>query len=102
MCCSRPTIIGIDGVARKLVMDAKAGLFAEPENSDSFIEAVMQLKNDPEMAEQMGASGRKYVLEHFTREKLAGRYLEVVTDVAKGQSRGQKNGENKGGSHSPC
>ncbi len=88
MCCSRPTIIGIDGVARKLVMDAEAGIFAEPENADSFIEAVLQLKNDPEMAESMGASGRKYVLEHFTREKLANRYLDVVNNVAQGSSKG--------------
>jgi glycosyltransferase involved in cell wall biosynthesis len=84
MCCARPIIIGIDGVARELVENAKAGIFAEPQNADAFIDAVMKLKNSPDLAAQMAASGRTYVLEHFTREKLAAQYLEVVKKVAAG------------------
>mgnify|MGYP000424553041 CR=1 FL=1 len=84
MCCARPIIIGIDGVARELVENAKAGIFAEPQNADAFIDAVMKLKNSPELAATMAASGRTYVLEHFTREKLAAQYLEIVKKVAAG------------------
>jgi hypothetical protein len=34
------------------------------------------------MAETMAKSGRKYVLEKFTRENLANEYLEIVTQIA--------------------
>lgn len=82
MCCARPIIIGIDGVARELVETAQAGIFAEPENPIAFIDAVTKLKNTPDLASQMGANGREYVLKHFTREQLASQYLEVVKKVA--------------------
>ncbi|MDC0294955.1 hypothetical protein OAK98_06115, partial [Mariniblastus sp.] len=54
----------------------------EPENPQAFINAVLKLKNDPAMAETMAKSGRKYVLEKFTRENLANEYLEIVTQIA--------------------
>ncbi len=82
MCCARPTIIGIDGVARKLVMDAKAGIFTEPENPQAFVDAVLTLKNDRALSDEMGRSGREFVLQNFTREKLASQYLEIVSDLA--------------------
>ena len=82
MCCERPIILGIDGVAKELVLNAQAGIFVEPENPQAFIDAVLKLKNDPAMAETMAKSGRKYVLEKFTRENLANEYLEIVTQIA--------------------
>ncbi|MDB4468558.1 glycosyltransferase family 4 protein [bacterium] len=82
MCCSRPTIIGIDGVAKDLVLEAKAGLFAEPENPQAFIDAVLKIKNNPQLAAEMGRSGREHVLEHFTRGKLAEQYLDIVESIA--------------------
>ena len=86
MCCAKPIIVGIDGVARELVSDANAGIFTEPEDAGEFVAAVLKLKNDPVLAHEMGNSGRKFVLEHFIREKLAARYLKIVTNVAAGTS----------------
>ena len=78
MAASRPIIIGIDGIARKLVEDAQAGLFTEPENAQAFAEMVMKLKNNPKLAAELGRNGLQYVREHFSREKLAGKYLIIL------------------------
>ncbi|MCE5328013.1 MAG: glycosyltransferase family 4 protein [Planctomycetaceae bacterium] len=85
MCCRRPIIIGIDGAARKLIEEqAHAGLYAEPENPQAFVDAVLALKNDPDRAEGMGRSGWEYVVEHFDREKLAAKYLLEIGRVLEG------------------
>jgi glycosyltransferase involved in cell wall biosynthesis len=84
MCCARPIIIAIDGVARELVEKAGAGLFAEPENSRAFREALDAMRRDPEAARRMGESGRRFVVENFSRRMLAERLLEIVTGVAEG------------------
>jgi len=83
MSCKRPIIIGIDGVARKLVEDAKAGIFAEPENPDAFIEALLKLKDDPKLMEQMGETGYKHAAENYSREAMAHKYLEVLESIRK-------------------
>ena len=82
MSCSRPILIGIDGVARSLVEDAGAGIFAEPEDPDSFIQGLARLKDSPDLCNEMGNSGRAFVLKHFTREALAAQYLSILTNVA--------------------
>ena len=82
MCCGRPVIIAIDGVARELVERAGTGIFAEPGNAASFREAILRLRDDPALAERMGRNGPPFVRENFSREKLAEEYLRIVLDVA--------------------
>lgn len=78
MSCRKPIIIGIDGVARKLVEDAGAGVFAEPENADAFVAAIEQLKGNPDLMAKMGNSGYEHVVAHYSRKSLAGTYLSIL------------------------
>jgi len=79
MACERPTVLAIDGVARKLVCeDAQAGLFAEPENPDALAKVVRQLADDAGLREKLGKAGRAWVLANATREALAERYLHIM------------------------
>jgi len=78
MCCKKPIIIGIDGVARQLVEDAGAGLFAEPENPDDFLRVLLQLKENPEAMRRMGEDGYKHAAENYSREAMAKKYIEVL------------------------
>jgi glycosyltransferase involved in cell wall biosynthesis len=82
MCCQRPILIGIDGVARKLVEDAGAGLFMEPENTASIVASIKQLRESPAQCDSMGMSGREFVLKNYCRDSLAAKYLEIVQQVA--------------------
>ena len=84
MACSRPVLIAIDGIARTLVCDeARAGVFAEPENGASIAGAIRLLADSPEKCREMGANGRRWVTENASREVLAQRYLAVLSQLAK-------------------
>lgn len=81
MAAEKPIIIGIDGAARKLVEDASAGVFAEPENAQSFVEALMLLKEDAQRRRLLGRNGRKFVQKNFSRKMLSDKYLSIVRRV---------------------
>jgi len=83
MSAARPIIIAIDGAARKLVEQARAGLFAEPENPQAFAQAVLDLKNNTELANRCGQNGRDFVQKNFVREELADKYLTILQALAK-------------------
>lgn len=82
MSCGRATLIGVKGVARKLVEDANAGLYAEPENPADLKRALGDLRADPERTAEMGRNGLEFVRKHFARDVLAERYLEILTHLA--------------------
>jgi colanic acid biosynthesis glycosyl transferase WcaI len=78
MACERPVIVAVDGQARQIVEEAGAGVFVEPENSKALVKAVLDLAEDPEHRRQMGASGRQYIVDRFSREKTARDYITVL------------------------
>jgi glycosyltransferase involved in cell wall biosynthesis len=79
MACERPVIVAVDGQARQIVEEAGAGVFVEPENSKALVKAVIDLaEEDPEHRRQMGASGRQYIVNKFSREKTARDYIAVL------------------------
>jgi len=84
MACERPVLLAIDGVARKLVCDeARAGLFARPEDADSIANAIVALADDPVARAEMGSRGRAWVLANCTRESLANKYLDILADLVR-------------------
>jgi glycosyltransferase involved in cell wall biosynthesis len=82
MACERPTLLAIDGAARRLVCDdARAGVFAEPENPTAIASAIRNLADHPEQRADMGRNGRRWLLANANRESLAERYLKVMQEV---------------------
>ncbi|MHC4602612.1 MAG: glycosyltransferase family 4 protein [Planctomycetota bacterium] len=80
MSAARPVIIAIDGVARKLVEDAKAGIYVEPENAEEFVEAVLKLKENTQLCNEYGENGLNFVRQNFDRDVLADKYLSIIND----------------------
>jgi colanic acid biosynthesis glycosyl transferase WcaI len=80
MACERPVMVAVDGQARQIVEEAGAGVFVEPENSKALVKAVLDLAEDPEHRRQMGASGRQYIVNRFSRDKTARDYLTVLEE----------------------
>jgi glycosyltransferase involved in cell wall biosynthesis len=87
MSCGRPVILGVDGQARKLVQDAQAGLFFQPEDKPGLAQAILSLAANPQLRELMGRNGRRYALRHFSREHTAGLYLQLLQDMLGESSR---------------
>ena len=71
MACERPIILSVDGEARRVLEDAKAGIFVEPENTEQMKAAILKLKSDPQQALGMGQNGRRLVERSFSRRQQA-------------------------------
>ena len=80
--CACPTLITIPGEARRVLEEAQAGVWVEPEEPASLAAAIADLCGDPEHARRLGENGRRFVVENYSRQAQA-RQLErlLVNDV---------------------
>jgi len=82
MSCNKPILVTIDGITKTLLERAECGLYSEPENLQAFVNSVQIFsKMSKEELSLLGKNGFKYVKDHFDREKLAERYIEIIKDV---------------------
>ena len=81
MAMEKPVILGVEGEGAELVMLAGGGICIEPESAKDLALQVLKLFHDPTMRQQLGWSGRRYVLEHFDRKVLARRFADVMQQV---------------------
>lgn len=71
MASARPILLGIDGLARRLVeTEAGAAIYFEPENADALVAAMLYLREHSEVAEVLGQRGRAFVEARFDRDQL--------------------------------
>jgi glycosyltransferase involved in cell wall biosynthesis len=78
MACARPVILGVDGQARAILEEARAGLAIEPENSDALVNAIRYLAAYREEASKLGQNGRAYILRKYSRHQTAEKYIRVL------------------------
>jgi glycosyltransferase involved in cell wall biosynthesis len=82
MASARPVIATPQGVIPEVMVDGATGFVVETEDAESLAERILRLASDPEMARQMGASGRRRIeqvySEHLTHERLAGVIFEAA------------------------
>ena len=71
MAAEVPIIVSIEGEARELVERAQAGIAIQPENPGAMACAILQLYQNREQLTVFGRNGRRYVVEHFDRQKIA-------------------------------
>ncbi len=81
MACERAVIIAVDGLARQIVEGAGAGVFIEPENSQALVNAIVDLKSRADDRRQMGVNGRKCILNSYSRERSAERYIQLLEQL---------------------
>ncbi len=71
MACARPMVLAVDGEARELIaQQAGAAVYVEPGDGKALAQAVLQLRDQPELARQLGQRGRAFVKAHFDRDQL--------------------------------
>jgi colanic acid biosynthesis glycosyl transferase WcaI len=81
MACARPVILGVDGHARKVMEQANAGIFIQPEDPAELAKTVVRLAADPALREFLGRNGRQHVLQHFSRQRTARLYLDLLQEM---------------------
>ena len=67
----RPVIVTDADEAAALVQACRAGLTTSPGDAKALADAILELKEHPDLARQMGANGRRCIEEQWNREKLA-------------------------------
>ena len=79
--CKRPIIMGVDGYAKKLVMDAEAGLDMKPESAESLVECVQKLASDGVLCKRLGENAYNDIALVHNRDKQAEDYLKVLQET---------------------
>jgi colanic acid biosynthesis glycosyl transferase WcaI len=84
MAAGRPVIAAVDpsSQAAVCVRQAGSGITVNAENPDALAEAILQLKEDRELAERLGRQGRFFVEEHCARDRILGKYEEAFIAFA--------------------
>ena len=86
MAAAKPVILAIDGVIRKVVEDARCGVYCEPGNPEALARAAAELYKHPNNTAEMGKSGKSYLKDYFNRKEIAARFADMIEEM------GLKNG----------
>jgi glycosyltransferase involved in cell wall biosynthesis len=81
MACKTPILMAIDGVSRKLVEDAKAGSYVEPEDPQDFASKIKIYLADPDKIKLEGENGYKFAKQNFDRKVLADKYIAYLDQI---------------------
>jgi glycosyltransferase involved in cell wall biosynthesis len=84
MAMERPVIMGVRGEAADIVRRSNGGIDMEPENEDDLIDAVTRLADSHEFYRSL--CNGSYMVSHYSRDRLAVEYLEIIKAVASGTS----------------
>ncbi len=82
MAMQRPLIMGVRGESAEIVRASGSGIEMEPDNELDLVNAVIRLRDDSAFYESLCQCGRTFVTEHYTRDGLAARFLDIIESVA--------------------
>lgn len=71
MAAGRPVVLAIEGVIREVVEEADCGVYPRPGDAQDMANAIQFLEADRGHAAILGLHGRRYLEQHFNRERLA-------------------------------
>lgn len=85
MAMNRPLIMGVQGESAAIVERSQSGIHIEPGNPEQMVDVLRRLADDPRLYRQLCAHGRQFVAAHYTRDVLAGQYLQLIKSIANGK-----------------
>lgn len=81
MKANKPTIVSNTGGLKGIVQHLKTGLLMIPGSTDSLIEQIIRLLNDPSLAKHIGENGKKIVESLFSWNRVAEETKRVFEEV---------------------
>jgi glycosyltransferase involved in cell wall biosynthesis len=81
MVAGRPVILGVEGEAKEILLEAEGGIAVPPDDSEALADAILRLRQDPETARALGANGRCAVLAKYSCRQQARAYLELLAEL---------------------
>ncbi len=76
--CGCPVVLSIAGEARAVLERAGGGIFVEPEDAAALAAALQGLSGERARCREMGAAGRRFVEEHYSRQAQARELVELL------------------------
>ena len=70
----------VGGIPHQLI-EAENGFLVDPLDREAFADRVVQILQNPDMAEQMGRKGKETVRKNFLTTRLLLDYLDLLNDV---------------------
>jgi glycosyltransferase involved in cell wall biosynthesis len=78
----KPVIMGVNGEAKELfVEEGKCALHFEPEDLNGLVHQIQTLMSNNELYQTLGRNGKRYVTEHFDREKKAYSFWQRIQQI---------------------
>ena len=80
-------VAGLAVVASRLqgiqeaVTPGENGILLEWEDNQAFIDTILELIENPDKRKSLGAKARRYVIEHYSWDRIAALYSEVFSEL---------------------
>lgn len=81
LAAGRPIIGAVRGEARRILERSGGALLVNPRDAAGIASAIRRLRDAPHLRARLGQAGRAFVVEHYDRNALAERYLELLARV---------------------
>jgi len=83
MSAARPILASVpeNSEVASLVIRAKSGIICRPEDPDNLANSILEMKKTPDLLEEYGRNGRKYLLETTNRNLQTNKYLSVLKNI---------------------
>lgn len=83
MVLGKPVIATEGGGTNEIVLDKKTGYLVQPKAPEEMAEMIDYLLNNPDIAEEMGKTGRQRVYDHFNLDKMTDIYYRLYKNLVK-------------------
>jgi colanic acid biosynthesis glycosyl transferase WcaI len=92
MASGRPIVAAVHSRSESAlaIERARCGVQVDAEQPELLAQAILSLQRDPTRRRTMGASGRRYVEEHHTRDRVLSQLNELLAATAAGRSAARK------------
>lgn len=86
MAAAKPVVASVDANSETgiLVQQAGCGLVAEPGDPQALFNAVVQLLESPQNAVELGARGRRFLEQRYSRTQVCAQYAEFFQQTLQG------------------
>jgi glycosyltransferase involved in cell wall biosynthesis len=81
MAAGRPVVASAAGDVARLLERSQGGIASKPGDAAGLAQSIRDLAANPDRARQLGASGRQYVVAHYSREAFVDRLEQIMDRV---------------------
>ena len=83
MAAGRPIVAAVNEncEAARIIRQASCGVIVPAENPEALTAVMVALRKDPELSRVLGANGRVYAEEHFTKASVLQAYDELFLNT---------------------